>query len=313
MKKILVIGGGGFIGSHIVDKLLAKGNSVRVLERNNNIPYRLFNKNENIEWRYGDFLNETDINDSMVDIDVVYHLVSTTIPKSSNENPIYDVQTNIVGAIQILNSMVKLNVKKIIFISSGGTIYGTPKLLPIDESHSTNPIVSYGVTKLAIEKYLLLYERMYGLRAIILRVSNPYGERQNYKSSQGAVGVFIANALREFPIEIWGNGDIVRDYIYVGDVANAFVSALNYNGAINVFNVSSGFGINLNDLLSVLEKILNKKIKRVYHPSRSYDVPINIISNKLIKSEFDWALSYSFEEAISRTVDWMSMHLSNEN
>ena len=175
--NILILGGGGFIGSAIADRLLAEGNSVRIFERPRVQPYRKFTKNEAIEWMVGDISSTHDVSNAMNGMDALLHLVSTTLPKNSNDDPIFDVQSNIVGSLHILNAMVTHGVRNIIFISSGGTVYGNPIYLPVDEKHPTNPIVSYGITKLTIEKFLQMYESLHGIKAITLRVANPYGER----------------------------------------------------------------------------------------------------------------------------------------
>lgn len=307
--KILIFGGGGFIGSHITDNLLQKGHSIRIFERPRVPPYRNFNDNENVEWITGDLLSVHDVTEAMTGVDAVFHLVSTTLPKNSNDDPVYDVQTNIVASLQILNAMVSLKIPKIIFISSGGTVYGTPVSLPIDESHPTNPHVSYGITKLAIEKYLLLYERLHGIKSIILRVSNPFGDRQRVETAQGVVGVFMSRALQGLPVEIWGDGGVVRDYIYVDDVAEAFSKALEYSGRSSVFNIGSGSGISLKHLLDKLEIVLGLPIERVYRPGRPYDVPVNILSNQLANQELGWSPSSTLEEGLMRTAKWMRQQM----
>lgn len=303
--KYIIFGGGGFIGSHIADKLLQAGHSLRIFERPRVPPYRGFRDGENVEWLTGDLLSLHDVTEAMRGVDAVFHLVSTTLPKNSNDDPVYDVQTNIVASLQILNAMVSLNIPKIIFISSGGTVYGTPVSLPIDESHPTNPHVSYGITKLAIEKYLLLYERLHGIKSIILRVSNPFGERQRVETAQGAVGVFISRALRGLPVEIWGDGSVVRDYIYVGDVADAFTKALSYSGQHSVFNVSTGSGLSLNQLIDELETVLGLSIQRIYLPGRPYDVPANILSNQLLRQKLGWSPMSTLRDSLRRTANWM--------
>ena len=150
--KCVIFGGGGFIGSAIADRLLLDGHLVRIFERPRVEPFRKFKASEQVEWVTGDFLSTYDVGSAINGAEVVLHLVSTTLPKNSNDDPIYDVQSNVVGTLQLLNSMVAHNVRKIVFISSGGTVYGIPKYLPIDECHPTKPLVSYGITKLAIEK-----------------------------------------------------------------------------------------------------------------------------------------------------------------
>jgi UDP-glucose 4-epimerase len=242
-------------------------------------------------------------------VDVVLHLVSTTLPKNSNDDPIYDVQSNLVATLQMLNAMVAHNVRKIVFISSGGTVYGNPMYLPIDEKHPTDPLVSYGITKLAIEKYLQMYSLLHGISAITLRVANPYGERQRIETAQGAVGVFLHHALKGLPIEIWGDGSVTRDYIHVSDVAEAFVRAVGYSGARSCFNISFGAGTSLNELVDMLEDVLGKPVERRYLPGRPFDVPVSVLSNDLARDELEWAPSISMRDGIARAAEWMKREL----
>lgn len=303
--KIAIFGGGGFIGSTIADRLLSEGHEVRIFERPRVPPYRDFLAGECIEWCEGDLSCAHDVSEVVSGTDAVLHLVSTTLPKNSNDDPIYDVQSNVVSSLHILNAMVAHNVRKMIFISSGGTVYGNPVYLPIDEQHPTNPVVSYGITKLAIEKYLHMYERMHGIVGITLRVANPYGERQRIETAQGAVGVFLHRALNGLPIEIWGDGSVTRDYIHVSDVAEIFVKALYYQGAERLFNVGSGKGTSLNTLLGLLEQVIGRSIDRRYQQGRPFDVPVSILCNKLAQQELMWAPMVTMRDGIARTVAWM--------
>ncbi|MDN3220498.1 NAD-dependent epimerase/dehydratase family protein [Pseudomonas nunensis] len=302
--KITVFGGGGFIGSTIVDRLLLDGHSIRVFERPRVGEYRKFLPHENVEWMTGDLSATSDINKAVEGVDAVLHLVSTTLPKSSNEDPVYDVQSNLVASLQLLNAMVAHKVGRIVFISSGGTVYGSPKYLPIDEKHPTDPEVSYGITKLAIEKYILMYGHLHGIKPVILRVANPYGERQRVETAQGAVGVFIHNVLKQLPIEIWGDGSVQRDFLHVSDVAEAFAKAISYSGTAGVFNISSGVGTSLNRLLELIGEVSGGEVPRVYKPGRSFDVPVSVLSNDLARDELGWSPQVSMKEGIARTFEW---------
>jgi UDP-glucose 4-epimerase len=308
--KIAIFGGGGFIGSAIVDRLLKDGHELRVFERPRIEPFRAFAANERVEWVTGDLMSMHDVSQVVDGVDVVLHLVSTTLPKSSNDDPIYDVQSNLVATLQMLNAMRAKGVRKIVFISSGGTVYGEPIYLPIDEAHPTEPLVSYGITKLAIEKYLLLYQRQYGIKANILRVTNPYGERQRVETAQGAVGVFLSRALQGQSLDIWGDGSVTRDYIYVSDVAEAFARAVVYNGPKSVFNVSSGMGATLNSLIESLETVLGRSIQRSYLEGRPFDVPVSILDNSLARQELGWQPTVGLLEGIRRTAQWMEKALA---
>ncbi|MEA3466351.1 MAG: NAD-dependent epimerase/dehydratase family protein [Thermodesulfobacteriota bacterium] len=309
--KITIFGGGGFIGSAIADRLLRDNHRLRIFERPRVEPYRQFSDSEDVEWLTGDFLSIHDVGAAIDGADVVLHLISTTLPKSSNDDPVYDVQSNLVGTLQLLNLMVEKQIRKIVFISSGGTVYGNPAYLPVDENHSTEPQVSYGITKLAIEKYLLMYQRLHGIKANILRVANPFGERQRVETAQGAVGVFLSRAIQQQPIEIWGDGTIVRDYVYVGDVADAFACAVEYEGEKSVFNISSGSGVSLNELINLLERVFKRKVVCSYRPGRPFDVPVSILDNSLAHKELGWKLQVGFEEGLARTCEWMRKSLAN--
>lgn len=308
--KIVIFGGGGFLGSSIADRLLLDDHELRIFERPRVQPYREFKEGERVQWIAGDLSSTHDVNEAMQGVDVVLHLVSTTLPKNSNDDPVYDVQSNIVASLQMLGAMATQNVRKIVFISSGGTVYGNPVYLPIDEKHPTDPLVSYGITKLAIEKYLQMFERMHGIQAITLRVANPYGERQRVETAQGAVGVFLHQALKDKAIDIWGDGSVTRDYIHVSDVAEAFVRAVEYTGSKRVFNISSGVGTSLNELLSMLEATLSKAIERRYLPARPFDVPVSVLSNVLARQELQWAPTVSMPDGIARTARWMAGELA---
>lgn len=307
--KCIIFGGGGFIGSTIADRFLQAGHQVRIFERPRVQTYRAFADNEAVEWMTGDILSNHDLNAALDGMDVVLHLVSTTLPKSSNDDPIYDVKSNVIGTLQMLNAMVAKKVPKIIFISSGGTVYGIPKYLPIDEQHPTNPLVSYGITKLMIEKYLAMFENLHGIQAITLRVANPYGERQRIETAQGAVGVFLHNALKGKPITIWGDGSVTRDYLHVSDVAEAFVKAVNYTGEQRIFNISSGQGTSLNELIVLLEQTLGHSIECQYLAARPFDVPVSVLSNQLAQQHLNWTPLTPMSTGIARTAAWLQQTL----
>jgi UDP-glucose 4-epimerase len=303
--KCLILGGGGFLGSHLCDALLAEGHSVRIFDRPNLQRFRTFSADENVEWLEGDFANEDDIAHAVPGCDIVYHLVSTTLPKSSNDNPVYDVETNLVGTLNLLNHTHKAKIKKIIFLSSGGTVYGVPETIPIKENHPSNPICSYGITKLAIEKYFHLYHTLYGLDYCVLRLANPYGERQRVTGAQGAVAVFLDKALRGETIEIWGDGSVVRDYIYIADAVTAMLSALDYDGNERLFNVGSGKGQSLNEILDEIESLLGRPVERKHTPGRALDVPSNVLGIEQAESCLQWRPGSTFQQGLKRTLEWM--------
>jgi UDP-glucose 4-epimerase len=303
--KITVLGGGGFIGSTIVDRLLRDGHQIRVFERPRIDSYRTFTPDEQVEWINGDLMSLHDIREAVSGVDAVLHLVSTTLPKSSNDDPVYDVQSNLVASIQLLQIMVQEKVGKIVFISSGGTVYGTPQYLPMDERHPTEPRVSYGITKLAIEKYLGMFQYLHRVKTVTLRVANPYGERQRVETAQGAIAVFLDRTLRGQAIEIWGDGSAERDYIHVSDVAEAFARALVYEGSEQVFNVATGQGTSLNELLRIIESVTGLPGKVSFKPGRPFDVPVSVLDNRRAQQELGWSPVIDLHEGIRRTAHWM--------
>jgi UDP-glucose 4-epimerase len=300
-----LLGGGGFIGSAIADRLLLDGHRVRIFERPRVQPYRQFLGNESVEWQAGDLQSAHDIDAAIAGSDAVIHLVSTTLPKSSNDDPVFDVQSNLVSTLNLLDAMVRRRIGRLVFISSGGTVYGASRGEPVAETHPTEPQVSYGIVKLAIEKYILMYQRLHGLRGIVLRVSNPYGERQRTETAQGAVSVFLRRALRGETIDIWGDGSVARDYIHVADVAEAFALALAYDGTESVFNIGSGSAVSLNALLERIERQLGQPVSRRHTQARAFDVPVSVLDNTLALRELGWSPKVGLEEGLARTIGWM--------
>jgi UDP-glucose 4-epimerase len=302
--KCLVLGGGGFIGSHVVDGLLAAGHAVRVFERPRVPHFRTFTPPEAVEWFEGDFQSASMVEDAVHGCEVIVHLVSTTLPKDSNDDPVFDVESNVVGTLRMLHAASQAKVRKVVFISSGGTIYGMPLAVPIPESHPTEPRVSYAIAKLAIEKYLALFQSTHGLDHVVLRVANPYGERQRVDAAQGAVAVFLDRALRRECIEIWGDGTVVRDYLHVSDVARAFLRAIDYSGEPRVFNIGSGTGCSLNELLAAIEGLLGRTIERRYLPGRGFDVPRNVLDITRARDVLGWAPRVSLEDGLRAMLAW---------
>jgi UDP-glucose 4-epimerase len=183
--RCTLLGGAGFIGSHLAYRLLEAGHRVRIFDRPGRIAPRGFPGTERIEWQEGDFLNQRDVAKALGGCGAVFHLVSTTLPGTANENPLYDVQTNVFGTLHMLDEALAAGVAKIVFVSSGGTVYGVPREIPVAESHPTDPITAYGIGKLMIEKYLELYRVLHGMDYCVLRLANPFGERQRVESGQG--------------------------------------------------------------------------------------------------------------------------------
>ena len=176
--RALVLGGSGFIGSHLVDALLADGQRVRVFDRQ---PDRFRDALTGVDYRFGSLADVSDVAEALAGVDVVFHLVSTSVPSTSNLDPVADIEGNLVTAVQLLDQMTRLDVRRIVFLSSGGTVYGNPGTSPVTETDPLRPICSYGVVKVAIENYLFMYQDLHGIEPVILRPSNPIGPRQGHR------------------------------------------------------------------------------------------------------------------------------------
>ena len=311
--RCLIIGGGGFLGSHLAIGLLAQGYAVRVLDRPNLQRFEGVQCPDSVEWYEGDFVNHDDLSAAISGCDILFHLAWTTLPKSSNGNPIYDVETNVLGTLRLLEVASQKKVKKVIFASSGGTVYGIPERIPISESHPTQPLCAYGISKLMAEKYLCLHHAMTGLDYCILRLANPFGERQKPTGSQGVVSVFLDKALRNEKIEIWGDGSVVRDYIYVGDVIDAFIKIATYTGEHRLFNVGSGEGKSLRDVVIAIETMLGRRIACAFSPGRSFDVPSNVLDISKIRAALGWEPRTSFNSGLFRMASWLSLKCERGN
>lgn len=304
--RCLVIGASGFIGSHLVDKLAAAGYNVRCFDLT--FP-RLFEERNlhvaNIEIVKGNISSLVDIEHVIDGCDICFHLASSTLPKTSNEDPAFDIESNLLATVRMLSYMARAKVKKVIYASSGGTVYGIPSQIPISEGHPTNPTSSYGICKLAIEKYLDLFYQLHGLDYAALRIANPYGERQRIAASQGAVAVFMGRALKRQPVEIWGDGTVVRDYIHIDDVVQAMLSAMKKASPDKVFNIGSGKGTTLLELLDAIDAVLGHRTERIFRPARTFDVPVNILSIDRATRELAWKPNIGLREGISRLASFL--------
>ncbi|HVS73592.1 MAG TPA: NAD-dependent epimerase/dehydratase family protein [Phycisphaerae bacterium] len=310
--KCLVLGGAGFLGSHICDALAAAGHSVRIFDRfeaaKTNIAHLLAGadgKAPAAELLQGDFGNASTVFDITRGIDVVYHLISTTLPKSSNDDMVFDVTSNVLPTLHLLDACRKNGVKKVIYASSGGTVYGIPTATPIPEDHHTHPICSYGIHKITVEKYLHLYYALHVLDYAVMRIANPYGERQRTDGAQGAVAVFLGKMLRGETIEIWGDGSVVRDYLYVGDVADAALKLATYAAGADgrrIFNIGGGHGLSLLQVVHGLGRALGKDPEVRFSPARALDVPVNVLDISLAKKHLGWTPATSFPEGLRKTV-----------
>lgn len=302
-ERHLILGGDGFIGRHVALQLARQGCDVSLASRRPlalEIPAAFA---ANIRWRFLE-LGSADWDTLVAEMDVVHHYAWGSLPASANANPGGDLLTNVGATIDMLDALHRRGAGRVIFSSSGGTIYGKLHQIPVPEDHPIAPINAYGAGKAAAEVYLSLYRAMHGLDCRIARIANPYGAGQNFSRGQGAVTTFVHHALNRQPITIWGTGEVVRDYIYITDVAQCLVTlAAAPRDDEFVFNVGSGVGVSLNDIVTELETQLDRKLDVRRSESRPIDVPISVLAIERAKEVLGWSPIVSFSEGIARMRD----------
>jgi UDP-glucose 4-epimerase len=304
MKRYLVLGGNGFIGKYIVEKL-AIDNEVVIADFNieNKMPIK------NVKYKKIDFTKTEDFDEYLDNIDIVIHLISTIMPSDNIKNINKELEENVFSTINLLNGCVKKNIEQIIFVSSGGTVYGEHDILPIKEDEKKNPICNYGIIKELIEKYLALYFHNYGLNYKVVRLGNPYSEKMKNGKRQGIIPIIIDQIINNKPIKIWGDGEDIRDYIFIDDAIDAIIKVIEYEGNEKIFNIGTGKGISINKLIDIIKKYLSEyDIKVEYTNSRKCDVKNNILDISKIEKETGWTPTTNVESGIKKIIEIKKNH-----
>lgn len=301
--RCAILGGAGFLGRHIGRSMAAGGMSVWSVDRTLTQP-------SSAPWLTGqvqaDCFDLASWWDAVGGADVIVHLASSTVPATASEDPVQDAQTNLVGTLRLLQALRQKDARpRLLFASSGGAVYGRPQSVPLSETHPTMPMGAYGATKLAIEHHLRIEETQHGLPCRILRLSNPYGEWQQPRGVQGVIAVFAHRALHGQPLKVWGDGSVVRDFVYASDVGRAFVSAARHEGVSRIFNIGGGAGHSVNDIIQTLERLLGTVVERQIFPARPFDPPVNVLDIQRAQEELLWAPSMAFEEGVAMSVQWL--------
>lgn len=299
--KVLVTGGAGFIGSHLVDRLIQEGHEVVVVDnlstgkrRNINRAARFF-KLDIQSWRLERvFRNERP--------NIVMHLAAQMDVRKSLEDPIFDAQVNVLGMLNVLQQSIKHGVRKFVFSSSGGAIYGEQEIYPVPETHVTRPLSPYGISKLCGEQYLSYYQRVSGLQIVSLRYANVYGPRQDPDGEAGVVAIFIQKLLNNEQAIVYGNGRQTRDFIYVDDVVEANLAVMSQETQ-GTYNVGTAEETSINDLLRVLIAHTNSTCKEVHGPAKNGEQVRSVIDSTKLRQELSWEPRTELREGLKRTVD----------
>ncbi|HSR18930.1 MAG TPA: NAD-dependent epimerase/dehydratase family protein [Ignavibacteriaceae bacterium] len=302
--KILVTGGAGFIASQIADAFINEGHKVFIIDDLSTG----FEKNINPK---AEFI-KADICDLELSrlfekekFDLVDHHAAQMDVRRSVADPVFDANINILGTINLLKNAVKTGVKKFMFASTGGAVYGEQKYFPADEHHPTNPLSPYGISKLSVEKYLYFYKVQYNLNYTILRYANIYGPRQNPFGEAGVVAIFSSKLIKGEQPVINGTGEQTRDYVFVGDVVQANLITLNDKES-DIYNIGTGKETNVNQLFGLLNKIIGKNKEEKHGPAAPGEQMRSVITSDKIFKKFGWRPSTSLEEGLKKTVEFFA-------
>ena len=298
----LVLGAGGFIGTNLCLALRAQGYAVAGFGRSSEPPAVL----DGIGWISGSLESGTALDTLVEGRTHVFDLIGAGLPNSSNDNPAQVVADGVPVKVRLLEACRRQQVRRFIFASSGGTVYGVTQASATREDAPTEPISAYGIGKLVVEKYLSLYRQLYGLESRVLRIANAYGPHQDARSGQGLVAAILHKLLAGEPVEIWGTGSVVRDYIHIDDVVSAMTACLDHEGPGRVFNVGSGIGRSVTDVLQDTVRITGCTPHLVHREARSADVPVNILDSTRLQRETGWQPRVDWEDGVRRTAAWLA-------
>jgi UDP-glucose 4-epimerase len=300
--KILVTGGAGFIGSHLADAFIAHGHQVTIIDN------LVTGRRENVNAQAA--FHQIDIGDAGVaeifargQFDAVCHHAAQMDVRRSVADPRYDAEVNILGTLNLLQQCQNTGVKKFLFASTGGAIYGEQVRFPADEEHPTWPASPYGISKLACEKYIYFFAQNYGLRYVFLRYANVYGPRQNPHGEAGVVAIFCTRLLKGEPPTINGDGKQTRDYVYVGDVVRANLLALNYPEN-DYFNIGTGVETDVNMIFQRLNEAAGAGMPEHHGPAKEGEQLRSVLANDKARRLLDWQPKVSLADGLKETVEW---------
>ena len=311
--KTLILGAAGFIGTNLALCLRDNPeNELALVDKNKSYFIPTLQKDRSLQIMESTFDDTTDFDTLLQGQEIVYHLVSTTVPTTSNQHISQELQANVIFSSNLFEACVRNKVKKVVFISSGGTLYGREADCPLKEKTATNPISSYGIQKITIEKLLYLYHYLYGLDYRIIRLANPYGPYQRPNGVLGAVTTFTYKALRHEKITVYGDGSVIRDYIYIDDAIRAMQKIVEGESKHRTFNLGCGEGTSIKKVLETIEQVLNVPLEIEYKEGRKVDVPENYLDISRYEKYYGALNPVSLEEGIQKTAEFMKQHYCYE-
>lgn len=307
--KILVTGGAGFIASHVVDLYISQGHEVIVVD--NLATGRLSNLNPEAKFYKMD-IRDDDLR-KIFEIEgpeIINHHAAHVNVRNSVVDPIYDADVNLMGSLHLIDLAREYQIKRFIYTSSGGAVYGEPEYLPCNESHPVNPICPYGATKHFVEQYLYMYERNFGMPYIVLRYPNVYGPRQDMNGEAGVISIFIGNFLKGETPHINGDGEQTRDYVFIDDCARANLIALYPKIPSGIYNLGSGVGTSVNQLFELLKSMTNSDIKSIHNPPKLGETRHIYLDASKAKSILGWEPTIDLQQGLKQTIDYIKEYES---
>lgn len=292
--RIIALGGNGFIGSHFVRIAVDAGHDLVVVDLAATPRHDHRRTHRFIQGGVADLAQRPDL---LSEADVVCHFAYSTVPASASADPARDLSDNVLPLIALVEAMEAVGQRRIVYLSSGGAVYGAPQIVPISEDHPLRPISAYGVSKAASENYLCMYQAARGLRPTILRPANPYGVDQGRVGLLGAVTTFLNQLAADAEVTIWGDGSAVRDYVHIDDLCALLLRAAECD-VCGTFNCGSGRGHSLNDLIAIIERVTGKQLRVAYQPARAFDPPQILLDISRAADQLGWSPRIGLEEGV---------------
>jgi len=299
-----ILGANGFLGRNLVRRLASYGRPFRAISRKFDIRFKE-SCPPNVEFLEADLTNSLRIFDCLKGVNTVIQLIGTSSTAEQNNHTVRDIQENVIPQVGCIETAVKQGVRRFVFASSGGTVYGTSLCVPTHEEARTDPLCSYGLTKLIIEKYISMYSKSDGIEAVILRIGNIYGPEQKRRHGQGLIPAVLNCLLSDRPVQVVGDGTAVRDYVFIDDVVDLIEATIGASQAANnIFNVGSGSGRTVNEVIAKIEKYTGMNAKRIEIPDRRTDTCSCVLDIGKAYRMLGWKPKTNFDEGLRRTIEW---------